>query len=264
MNADHNFCCPYCKKPLLLHSDGNALVCVKCLRKFPIKEDIPDFLFDYAGNDDNPFLHGLGKLLAPIYESPFWYNLMMKVIGGSKAPSLKVIVKNVVEKMSLTQGYILDIATGTATYGRHVAGDRRKVYGVDISFEMLNKGRKYIKKEKRQNIQLARCDAMKLPFATGFFDGCLFLGSLHIFNNTEGILAEVNKVLKPGALMVVTTLIRGDKGILKNGKSKPHQKIFELSYLESVTKRAGFDSFQYQAFGCLIMFTVKKQHFIAD
>lgn len=64
--------------------------------------------------------------------------------------------------------------------------------------------------------------------------------------------------------MVVTTLIRGDKGILKNAKSKPHQKIFELSYLESVTKRAGFDSFQYQAFGCLIMFTVKKQHFIAD
>lgn len=62
--------------------------------------------------------------------------------------------------------------------------------------------------------------------------------------------------------MIVTILIRGERCILKNAKSKPHQKIFEIDYLQIVARKSGFSEFQYQAFGCLIMFTVKKQKHI--
>jgi hypothetical protein len=53
-------------------------------------------------------------------------------------------------------------------------------------------------------------------------------------SDTENILTEVDRLLKPGTWMIVTILRRVEKGSFKNVKSTPYQKVFEIEYLESV------------------------------
>lgn len=42
--------CPLCKTDVILKD--NKLVCVKCLRKYPIREDIPVMLIEEAEQDE--------------------------------------------------------------------------------------------------------------------------------------------------------------------------------------------------------------------
>ena len=133
----------------------------------------------------NPFLHGFGKLLAPIYESPLWFPIVIKLLGGWNAPTIKDNIKFIRETMAPVKGLVLDVATGTGINGRHIAGPQRAVYGVDISVEMLRKAQKYMQRDRIQKMFLARADGDALPFGDAVFDGCLLCGCLHIFPDTR-------------------------------------------------------------------------------
>ena len=226
-------------------------------------EGIPDLILVTPQESTNPFLHEASRLLAAIYESPFWFPIVLKLLGGWNAPSLGKVVESVREKIGSVDGLVLDVATGTGTYGRHVADSRRVVYGIDISWEMLRKGQEFVERERVDHMNFARADGETLPFADGVFDGCLFCGSLHLFPDTQRVLREVRRTLKTGALVIVTTLIRGEKGILRADRGRrrePKQmKVFDLPALQADVEEAGFDDFKPEAFGCLLMFTMKKK-----
>lgn len=251
------YVCPECKGKL--QKRESVLYCGNCTKNYPVVGDIPDFLLIKPEESKNPFLHGFGRILAPIYESPLWFPVVLKLLGGLDAPSLKDIVRMVRDKISPVEGLVLDVATGTGTYGRHTAGTGRKVCGIDISFEMLRKGKYFTKKEGVQNMNFARADGGTLPFGDKIFDGCLFCGSLHVFPDTVKVLKEVGRTLKSGAMVIVTTLIHGEKGLIKNAPSRPNMKIFDLPDLQKDVYEAGFEKFEPRAFGCLLMFTMFKK-----
>jgi len=252
------YVCPNCKGKL--QQKSQVLHCYECRRDYPLDRDMPDFLLVQPQESTNPFLHGFGKILAPIYESPIWFPIALKLLGGWDAPSLKDINKLVYDKMSSVEGVILDVATGTGTLGRHIAGTGRIVYGIDISWEMLRKGHDYTKSEGVQNMEFARADGESLPFGNCVFDGCLLCGCLHIFPDTHKILTEVGRTLKPGAPVVVTTVIHGEKGIYSNHQRKPkNMKIFDIQELKKSVYDAGFEHFEPQAHGCLLIFTMRKE-----
>jgi SAM-dependent methyltransferase len=255
------YVCPQCRGKL--HQGANALSCSACEKDYPVTRDIPDFVLLNPQKSTNPFLHGFGKILAPLYESPFWFPIMLKLLGGWDAPTLGQIVKSVSEKIDSIEGLVLDVATGTGTYGRHIAGSSRTVYGIDISLEMLRKGQQFAKRESVEHMNFARADGVALPFDNGIFDGCLFCGSLHVFPDTKGVLEEVGRTLKPGAGVIVTTLIHGDKGILKARGGRHHEmknmKVFDLLDLKTIIEQAGFVDFKPETYGCLLMFTMKKR-----
>ena len=46
--------CPACKAKVELKPDGSGLKCVKCLRVYPIRDDIPVMLVDEATIEDDP------------------------------------------------------------------------------------------------------------------------------------------------------------------------------------------------------------------
>ncbi len=55
--------CPKCKGDIWLTSDGNGLVCEKCMLKYEIKEDIPVMLIDEAAKlSDKDLAEEKGKL----------------------------------------------------------------------------------------------------------------------------------------------------------------------------------------------------------
>ena len=45
--------CPLCKEGVRLSNDNAWLICDKCYRKYPVRDDIPVMLIDEAVIDDN-------------------------------------------------------------------------------------------------------------------------------------------------------------------------------------------------------------------
>jgi len=255
------YVCPKCHAELTTETD--AVSCARCQRVYPVRNGVPDFVVVDASESNNPFLHGLGRFLAPVYEGPLWFPVMLRLLGGRGAPSLSQLVRMVVERLGTVEGNVLDFATGTGTYGRHVARPNCTVFGIDISLEMIRRGQVLTQKSKARGMLYARADGEQLPFANDFFDACLLCGSLHIFADTLGVLREIGRTLKAGAKVVGTTVIHGEKGVLRAKKGRTPRlktmKVFQLPELERMTSEAGFDGFQAEPFGCLLLFVMTKR-----
>jgi len=115
--------------------------------------------------------------------------------GGSGAPS------SVKEPMK-----ILDVATGTGDMAimltRYLPLSR--VTGIDISKGMLEVGRQKVAKLKlEQRVELAEGDSEAIHFPDNYFDAVTVAFGVRNFENLEGGLQEMLRVLKPGGRLVV-------------------------------------------------------------
>ncbi len=100
---------------------------------------------------------------------------------------------------------ILDVATGTADLALEAMRlDPKKVVGVDISEEMLRRGREKIERlGLSDRIVLQRGDAEKLPFSDNQFHAALVAFGVRNFQDLDKGLAEIRRVLRPGGALVV-------------------------------------------------------------
>lgn len=101
---------------------------------------------------------------------------------------------------------ILDVATGTADVAietaRRLAPDQ--IVGIDISIEMLEVGRRKIKKKGMDTIiELQEGDSENLPFPDNTFDAVTVAFGVRNFENLRQGLQEMRRVLKPGGQLVV-------------------------------------------------------------
>lgn len=101
--------------------------------------------------------------------------------------------------------YILDVATGTGDFAVEALSlNPVHITGVDISEGMLAHGRE--KMEKRgltHKISLQSGDSENLSFAAESFDAVTVAFGVRNFENLELGLANIYRVLKPGAPLVV-------------------------------------------------------------
>jgi demethylmenaquinone methyltransferase/2-methoxy-6-polyprenyl-1,4-benzoquinol methylase len=108
--------------------------------------------------------------------------------------------RSLVERAELpSKPVILDLACGTGDFSRLVS-DRcpgARTVAVDITERMLGLAR------RQGNVQDAVCgDAGLLPFPEASFD-CVFIGyGLRNFPNLEQALREIERVTRPGGLLV--------------------------------------------------------------
>ncbi len=100
---------------------------------------------------------------------------------------------------------ILDVACGTADLA--LAAMRlkpSKIYGIDISSDMLAIGKEKIRKKKLQErIELLESDSENLIFEDNKFDALTVGFGVRNFENLEKGLSEMLRVLKPGAKAVI-------------------------------------------------------------
>ena len=100
---------------------------------------------------------------------------------------------------------VLDIAGGTGDLARAFAkkvGPRGTVVHTDINEAMLRQGRDRLLDEGLV-LPTAICDGETLPFATGTFDLVSVAFGLRNMTHKDKALAEMNRVLKPGARLLV-------------------------------------------------------------
>lgn len=121
-------------------------------------------------------------------------------------------------------GLILDIATGTADFA--VAATKiegAQVVGIDISEGMLEVGRRKIEKKKLAgSIKLMKADSENLPFENDKFDAAIVGFGVRNFENLKIGIAEINRVLKPGAVFYVLEFSKPPKA--------PYKQIYQFYF----------------------------------
>ncbi len=102
--------------------------------------------------------------------------------------------------------HILDVATGTADMAIMAARllKPQKITGIDISEKMLEAGRTKIEKENLGTmIELLSGDGETINFPAQSFDGVMVAFGVRNFEFLEKGMAEIYRVMKPGAQLVV-------------------------------------------------------------
>jgi len=101
---------------------------------------------------------------------------------------------------------ILDMACGTADMSILACKllSPKRITGIDLSFEMLEIGRKKVEKEGfSQKIELLKGDAEAINFPDNSFDAVMAAFGVRNFENLENGLKEMYRVLKPGGKLAI-------------------------------------------------------------
>ncbi|MCM1519544.1 MAG: bifunctional demethylmenaquinone methyltransferase/2-methoxy-6-polyprenyl-1,4-benzoquinol methylase UbiE [Lachnoclostridium sp.] len=126
--------------------------------------------------------------------------------------------KTVDKLRELPHDYILDIATGTGDLAILMAQrlDPISITGVDLSEEMLEKGRKKVIDENLDDtIKLCQGDCLNLPFPDNMFDVVTSAFGVRNFENLLAGYKEMHRVLKTGGTVSIIELSTPESAIVK-------------------------------------------------
>jgi len=148
--------------------------------------------------------------------------------------------------------HVLDVGTGTGIVALDVAvrlEDGGKVVGIDLSDGMLATA---IAKAERlqlsEHTQFLKMDAENLEFPDNSFDAALSLYALRHFPNPEKSVAEIYRVVKPGANIVVAvgsqpTLVslEGIKAVMRRlgsiGRKTLGRELQACEFMDSLVEK---------------------------
>jgi phosphatidylethanolamine/phosphatidyl-N-methylethanolamine N-methyltransferase len=105
---------------------------------------------------------------------------------------------------------VLDLAAGTGILALELAPRVRKVYGIDISPQMVDLARAKAESLGIGNTEFATGDAYQLSFADEMFDVVVVSNALHVMIEPERALAEARRVLKRDGRLIVPTFCHGE------------------------------------------------------
>ncbi|WP_157630973.1 Maf family nucleotide pyrophosphatase [Kribbella catacumbae] len=96
-------------------------------------------------------------------------------------------------------GRVLELAVGTGLVGAELVAQGNLVHGLDLSPAMLHHAR------TRLPGHVAVADATQLPIADRRCDAVLAIWLLHLVADSNQILAEVSRVIRPDGVFITTT-----------------------------------------------------------
>src|SRR6185437_5767954 len=110
-------------------------------------------------------------------------------------------------------GRVLEVGVGTGIslplYSPNV-----RIFGTDISEEMLKKAKRRVAEGKLKNIEgLSVMDAEKLEFPDNAFDVVMAQYVVTAVPNPEAALDEFARVLRPGGELIILTRVSADAGM---------------------------------------------------
>lgn len=114
--------------------------------------------------------------------------------------------------------FILDIATGTADLALAAMKlNPEKIYGIDISTDMLSIGREKIKKRNLSDkIELFEGDSEQMIFEDNKFDAVTVSFGVRNFQNLEKGLKEIHRVTKSGGTALILEFSQPTNKIIRS------------------------------------------------
>ena len=160
-----------------------------------------------TNNMKKEYIKTIYKLWALIYDSA-----LDKLFNFDRRKAVALLQLKSGEK-------VLEFGVGTGLNLRYYP-HYVKVYGVDISKEMLAKA--FAKKEKLQNknIHLSLIDSEQLNFTDNFFDAAIATYVLRVAVSPKKCIQEIERVTKPNARIVFVDTFKGRFSFLLNPFTK--------------------------------------------
>jgi len=171
----------------------DALSCLGCGRRFPIREGFLDVMGELEGNN---------KVAADFYDGPWWpkfrfWEWFTFLLNGGTRRARWQVVKHLGE---LSGTKLLEVAIGDGS-NLPLIPPESQVYGIDISVVQLRDCRRRFPERR---LRLILGEAETLPFADHTFDNVLSFGAFNYFNDPLGSLREMARVVKPQGRIVVS------------------------------------------------------------
>lgn len=200
--------CPFCQAaPLTLlgaiedeHTGAiraGALRCEGCQRQSAIYDGIWDTLADAALPRTPAQLTNYLPLTAQLYER-VWRWLSLTLLSGRHFPLREelTLLRQLIRPQP-GQLYI-DVACSEGLYARALAEPGTVVAGIDHAWSFLRQAQARARREGLR-ISYIRASAQQLPFADAVADGAAMGGSLNEIGDQQAALAEIGRVMQPGA-----------------------------------------------------------------
>jgi ubiquinone/menaquinone biosynthesis C-methylase UbiE/uncharacterized protein YbaR (Trm112 family) len=257
-------CCPKCKGDLSPETGETGLdgkrnnspgyVCTGCGRKYPLLDDIADFLPDDRRQKYRGQKLMESERMVEIYESKWWrrsklFALFMRISLEDEIALIRRIANLGPSDRAL------DLACGPGLFTRALAEGNpdRNVFGLDLSWPMLRYGTKKAKELGLDNLTFFHGDAHELPFKDASLDAANCCGAMHLFSDIRRVLNELHRVLKPhGRFSAAMALVRSRP--LSRLKAYLDETFWGMHYfreeeIQSLLDEAGFEPTIHHARG---------------
>ena len=199
--------CPQCDAMPLRDDSDDGLACPSCEVTYPLRDGILDMLGSGPAGTVTPFQRIMQTpLIVAIYERAWRRIGYFLASSRSFAEEISTVLKH---GETRCEGPVLDLACGTGVFTRPLAQQRNGlVVGFDLSWPMLRRAQHLTERSGLKNIIFVHGTVFRLPFITGSLRYVNCCGALHLFDNYNLALNEINRVLHPGGHLCVQTTIR--------------------------------------------------------
>jgi ubiquinone/menaquinone biosynthesis C-methylase UbiE len=164
-----------------------------------------------------------------------------------------LIADEIIMKPNQEKSCILDIGTGLGSLAREFAKrlPAGRVYGIDISVEMLTEAHLINKSEGISNLTLILSDMNHIAFEDNVFDTIVSFGALHHLSTITKAFSEIRRVLKERGEAFLYDLRKNPPQEvvteMADGMSPPHKRCFiesvkeglDVSYMEAIVQGLG-------------------------
>lgn len=102
---------------------------------------------------------------------------------------------------------VVDVAAGTALFARAIAARVGSIVAVDLTAEMLTRGRDLSRAQGLTNIRFEQAAVERLPFADASFDAVVTRYSVHHFCEPAVALREMARVCRADGQLVLVDMV---------------------------------------------------------
>lgn len=147
----------------------------------------------------------------------------------------RALIKEVSKITDLTNSLILDLG---CAFGFFLDEARKlkncNIYGIEISQYAHEHARKYL------GPNIYNCEIASCHFEPNFFDAVFLIGTIEHLISPKDVLNNINRILKPGGLLVITTLDTNGLIPLYSLKVPEHPFYFNHNNLPLLLSNLGY------------------------